>query len=281
MTTTPTAPTITEAGAPTVPTYRVRAAMEADLPAVIGLRRYAEAWLRDAGINQWTSASTGDRVIREHFDAGTTYVVEQLADASDLEHQDSAAGGKVVGAFSIGEGDPDFWTEGERRQPAVYLYKFTLGPEARGTGLGDVVLDWVCAEAEQRWALWVRLDCNRDNTGLHRYYEDRAFFHRETRSAPGRASGALFERLAERQTVTNPRVVLIDATGREPVVFAAPTPAAQQTAGHVPSEVWQQPPTTARTTTTPQTPTAPAAQVGTTRPAKRPSGRQPHGWSRS
>lgn len=168
----------------TVPTYRIRPGGAEDLTGVIELRRYAEKWLSSAGIDQWTSSSTGDRVIREHFEEGRLYVVED-------------EDGHIVASLSLGTGDPDFWTAAELNEPALHLYKFILGPTVRGTGLGDVLLDWACYQAEMFRCLYLRLDCPRANTGLHKYYLERGFTHLDTRSAEGRASGALFERVAE------------------------------------------------------------------------------------
>lgn len=180
----------------TAPTYRIRPAAPDDLQAVIGLRRYAEHWLADAGIEQWTKSDYGDRIIKEHFDDGRTFVVDDQA-------------GDVVASLALGNGDPDFWTPAELREPAMYLYKFITGPTARGTGLGDVLLDWACHQVEMYRCLYLRLDCHRTNTGLHRYYLNRGFTHLDTRSAEGRQSGALFERMAETR-LSHAAVQLVD-----------------------------------------------------------------------
>lgn len=190
------------------PTYRIRGAGQSDLGDVIGLRRYAEGWLASAGIEQWTSSETGERVISAQIETGSTYVVEDPS-------------GRVVGSLALDDGDPDFWTPEELNDPALYLYKFILGPESRGSGLGDVLLDWACYQAELGWALWLRLDCRRDNPGLHRYYSQRGFTHLDTRTAPGRQTGALFERAAELRTARQPAVELIDGTAGD-CVFARP-----------------------------------------------------------
>lgn len=180
-------------------TYRIRQADQSDLPAVLGLRRYAEQWLAASGINQWTSSATGDRVITEHFEQSRSYVVENEV-------------GTVSAALALGDGDPDFWTPAELAAPALYLYKFITGPAARGTGLGDVLLDWACYQAELGWATFLRLDCHRTNTGLHQYYRSRGFYQLGTRYAEGRMSGALFERIAETRLAKPARVTLVDAT---------------------------------------------------------------------
>ncbi|MFK4091093.1 GNAT family N-acetyltransferase [Kribbella sp. NPDC020789] len=180
-------------------TYRIWRANHTDLPALLGLRRHAEQWLAGAGVEQWTSSATGDRVITAWVDAGYMYVVADQAD-------------EIVGCLALAGGDPDFWTPEELEQPALYLYKFILRSDHRGTGLGDVLLDWACLQAEILHYLWLRLDCRIDNTKLHRYYLDRGFQHIGNRPAEGRQSGALFERIAELHTADDSPVRLIDET---------------------------------------------------------------------
>jgi GNAT superfamily N-acetyltransferase len=182
----------------TAPTYRIRPAGPDDLEDVVELRRYAEEWLAAAGINQWTNSSTGDRAIREHFDDGRLFVVEDHA-------------GYVVASLALGPGDPAFWTPSELGEPALHLFKFMAGPTARGTGLGDVLLDWACHQVETADCLHLRLDCWRTNAGLHQYYVRRGFTQLDTRSAPGRMSGALFERPAAIR-LASVGVQLVDGT---------------------------------------------------------------------
>lgn len=190
-------------------TYRLRWSDPEDLGAVIALRRYAERWLAEAGIRQWTSSETGDRIIKQHFETSRSFVVED---------EDAA----IVASFALGAGDPDFWTEKELGRPASYLYKFIVGPTARGTGIGDVLLDWACYQAELGGGLYLRLDCHRTNTGLHEYYRRRGFYDVANRGAAGRDSGALFERIAETRLAVPPRVTLVDMTDLEEHVFATP-----------------------------------------------------------
>ncbi|MDT5017028.1 MAG: hypothetical protein QOD39_3188 [Mycobacterium sp.] len=180
-------------------TYQVRVAEDRDVDAVLALRRHAERWLKDAGIEQWTKSEYGARVIKGWIGAGSTFVVE-------------AENGDIVGSLSLDAGDPDFWTEDELREPALYLYKFIIRSDHRGNGLGDVLLDWSGYRTELSGNLWLRLDCWRDNPGLHKYYLDRGFSYLTTRTHPVRMSGALFERPAELRLATDRPIELIDRT---------------------------------------------------------------------
>ncbi len=178
-------------------TYHLRVAGEADVDAVLALRRHAEEWMHSAGIVQWTKSEYGARVIKGWIGAGSTFVV-----STDDE--------EIVGSLSLDTGDPDFWTDAELREPALYLYKFIIRSDHRGSGLGDVLLDWSGYRCELAGQLWLRLDCWRDNLGLHKYYLDRGFRHLDTRTHPTRMSGALFERPAELRLAQNAPVRLID-----------------------------------------------------------------------
>jgi GNAT superfamily N-acetyltransferase len=187
-----------------VTTYHVRVAGEQDVDAVVSLRRHAEDWLREAGIEQWTRSTYGARVIEGWIGTGSTFVV-------------TTDDGEIIGSLSLDAGDPDFWTDDELKAPALYLYKFIIRSDHRGTGLGDVLLDWSGYRTELAGNLWLRLDCWRDNTGLHKYYLDRGFQYLTTRTHPTRMSGALFERPAELRLATSRQAKLIDHTlGGEP-----------------------------------------------------------------
>ncbi|MFI6681997.1 GNAT family N-acetyltransferase [Kribbella sp. NPDC050470] len=178
-------------------TYHVRVAGDDDVDGVLALRRHAEAWLRAAGIEQWTRSAYGARVIKGWIGAGSTFVV-------------TTDDGEIIGSLSLDAGDPDFWTDDELKEPALYLYKFIIRSDHRGTGLGDILLDWSGYRTELSGNLWLRLDCWRDNSGLHKYYLDRGFRYLTTRSHPTRMSGALFERLAELRLASNAPLRLID-----------------------------------------------------------------------
>lgn len=180
--------------------YRIRHVTPDDTDDVIGLRVHAETWLRQAGIEQWTVRATGERNIRHSIEAGTAYVV-------------TTEPGDIVGSLTLDVADPAFWTPAEMAQPALYLYKLMILTGWRGTGLGDLLLDWCCARAESAGARHLRLDCWRTNAGLHRYYRDRGFRWVDVRYAPGRQSGALFERAVEVRTAANDGAArLTDAT---------------------------------------------------------------------
>jgi GNAT superfamily N-acetyltransferase len=161
----------------------IEQAQDADLDAIIALRKYAELWLHEAGVEQWTDTAWGIRTIRQGVADGATYIARDQ--------------GGIIASFTLNGPDPDFWGDADDPDDALYLYKFMIGPGWRGTGLGDDLLDWCCAHAASEGKRWLRLDCWRDNTGLHRYYLNRGFEHVRTMTVQGRYSGALFQRPAQ------------------------------------------------------------------------------------
>lgn len=180
--------------------YHIRFATSADTDAIIGLRHHAESWLKNVGIEQWTVRSTGERNIRDAVRAGTTYVI-------------TTGAGDIVASLALDAADLDFWNPAEAAEPALYLYKFMIRSDRRGRGLGDVLLDWCCGRAELVGARWLRLDCWRSNTRLHEYYQRRGFEPVDVRTAPGRQSGALFQRdVTTRTAVDDLGTKLVDHT---------------------------------------------------------------------
>lgn len=169
--------------------YTIRRAIPADLDTLIELRRYAETWLQAAGIEQWTDHERGARVIRAGIDDGVTHAV--------ADHT-----GTIVASLTLNGADPDFWTEADYPEDALYLYKFMIGKCGRGTGLGDALLDWACEQAQHLGKQWLRLDCWRTNTALQTYYATRGFELLRIVELPWRSSGALMQRPAHLRTRT-------------------------------------------------------------------------------
>jgi GNAT superfamily N-acetyltransferase len=167
----------------------IRTATTSDIDALIDLRTESETWLHAAGIRQWIDHARGIRSIRTHLDAGKTFVV--------IDDD-----GATVASLTLAGPDLDFWTPADRPDDALYLYKFMITEQHRGSGMGDELLDWACDQAERAGKRWLRLDCWRDNHGLQAYYLRRGFTHVRTEVVPGRDSGAIFQRPASLRTAT-------------------------------------------------------------------------------
>jgi GNAT superfamily N-acetyltransferase len=228
--------------------YRVRHAGPQDLEACLDLRVQAENALAAAGITQWHDREHGREIITNWTKQGAMHVVTTQA-------------GDVVACFALAGADPAFWTPAEAAQPALYLYKFIVRGDRRGSGLGDVLLDWCAQRAADTGARWLRLDCWRSNTGLHNYWLARGFRQLDIRQHPVRNSGALFERDAGTVLAAELRdaITLIDDTSP---VLAAAAPMRDTDDRYDPTgeaAVWNEAATLVTSLKTDQPPTDPAA----------------------
>ncbi|MDX3522404.1 GNAT family N-acetyltransferase [Streptomyces scabiei] len=178
-------------------TEYLRPAAAEDVPALLALRVEAEGWLRTKGTDQWSDPETGERAIskwRASIDEGRAWVVVSESD-------------EVLATVSRGPVDRDFWTDEDRPEAALYLYKLMVARNASGRQLGARVIDWMSRLAALEGRTWVRIDTWRTNTGLHAYYERLGFKHVRTEAPSHRRSGWLAQRLAGELTV--PEVLLL------------------------------------------------------------------------
>lgn len=167
-------------------TEYLRPAASEDVPALLALRAEAEGWLRTKGTDQWSDPETGERAIskwRASIDEGRAWVVVG-------EHDE------VLATVSRGPVDRDFWTDADRPEAALYLYKLIVARKASGRQLGMRVIDWMSRLAALEGRTWVRIDTWRTNSGLHAYYERLGFKHVRTEEPPHRRSGWLAQRPA-------------------------------------------------------------------------------------
>ncbi len=165
--------------------FLVRPAGAGDVAAVLGLRVEAEEWLRARGIAQWTPDydDYARQVLRAAVDAGTAWVVDDLG---------------VVATVSLNGPDLDFWDPVDGPDTGLYLGKMIVARSHAGRDIGAALMNWASLRAAAAGKVWLRLDCRRDNTRLHSYYEERGFTHVRTVVPAGRRtmSGALFQRPA-------------------------------------------------------------------------------------
>ncbi|MCX3285649.1 GNAT family N-acetyltransferase [Streptomyces sp. NEAU-H22] len=168
------------------PTEYLRPAAAEDVPALMVLRAEAEGWLRTKGTDQWSDPETGERAIskwRASIDEGRAWVVVGERD-------------EVLATVSRGPVDRDFWTDDDRPETALYLYKLIVARAASGRQLGTRLIDWMSRLAALEGRTWVRIDTWRTNTGLHDYYERLGFEHVRTEAPSHRRSGWLAQRRA-------------------------------------------------------------------------------------
>lgn len=154
-------------------------ASESDFSDAMEIIASRVKWLGDSGSRQWNSRDFSDDT-HESIAAGATWIL-----------RDEMTSLGVINMTTIA--DPDFWTDQEQRQPALYFGRMATHIEARGKGLGALLLQLARAYASQNQLPRVRWDVWRGNRGLYDFYETQGGKHLRTVEASHRGSGALFE----------------------------------------------------------------------------------------
>jgi len=166
----------------------VRSAGPGDLDAVLDLFREASQWLALKGVDQWQWEPRIEQ-IRGDIEQGNVFVGEDNA-------------GNIISTVTVDTfADPDFWRSEDDPGSALYIHRMIVARGHAGRGIGDVLTRWVEQFAAALGYDYVRLDCYRSNTGLHRYYKAHGWSHVRTVDAPWRPSGSLFQRSTPKPTV--------------------------------------------------------------------------------
>lgn len=159
------------------------------LPEVLTVLNEAAARLHARGIEQWPAnfEQEGGRRVRD---------LGQRVARGEVHLLRARDTGEALGTISISPiADPDFisgWPSDP--QDGLYVYRMATADRATGLGLGRRMLGWASVKALAWGKPYVRLDCSKTNTGLHRFYESCGFVHVDTVHVGNRKSGALFER---------------------------------------------------------------------------------------
>ncbi|MGH8834460.1 MAG: GNAT family N-acetyltransferase [Actinomycetes bacterium] len=104
---------------------------------------------------------------------------------------------KPIATVSLDDrADPEFW--GRQQEDAGYVHRLAVRRRYAGHEIGATLLDFAGDQVAAGGRPWLRLDCHKENTKLHRYYETHGFEHLTTIDIPSRRSGALFQRPAVR-----------------------------------------------------------------------------------
>lgn len=173
-----------------------RRARPSDFGTVAGLLKLRIDWLRSRGSVQWST--------RDPLPAAEDAVSAGLAWLLFID-------GRAVGTLTMTTiGDPAFWSDEERAQPALYLSKIATDPGRAGEGIGEMLVDAAALYGQRAGIPTLRWDVWRTNEALQSYYRDLGSQHLRTADVHGRHSGALFE-LSFRKSQT-PIIIGADET---------------------------------------------------------------------
>jgi GNAT superfamily N-acetyltransferase len=165
--------------------YVMHRASTTDLPEVMALLDERTRWLRGRGSEQW---NTG-----RNFETG---IVDSISRRNTWLLRDDGA--SIATLTLTSDGDPDFWTPEELREPALYLGKMASAVRRSGEGLGSLMLSWAQDWTARSGFDSLRWDVWRTNEQLQNYYRSVGGRYVRTVHVAGRWSGALFEIPARR-----------------------------------------------------------------------------------
>lgn len=160
--------------------YVMHPACPADLPEVMALLDERKWWLHERGGDQWNTGRAFDSRMANAVGRGNTWLLRD----DDLP---------VATLTITSEGDPDFWTSEELREPALYLGKMASAVRRSSEGLGSLMLSWAQDRAARSGFDLLRWDVWRTNEKLQGYYRSIGGRYVRTVHAAHRQSGALFE----------------------------------------------------------------------------------------
>ncbi len=162
---------------------RIRPATTKDVTALVEMYQAAQRWLARKGSDQWarnTEAKTRTNIACS-IERGECWIAE--------------ADGAIIGMITVDEyADPEFWSESDRPDDALYVHRMVVDRSVAGQGVGGKLLDWAGKLAAGRGRKWLRLDAWRTNEPLHAYYRQQGFTPVKVVNLSHRGSGALFQR---------------------------------------------------------------------------------------
>lgn len=139
----------------------IRLARRDDIGTYADLGRKAQEWLKSRGLRQYVPAAHDEcaAAISARIESGTLYAVSSDGVASAF--------------FSLDPFPSRWWPEDGAS--ALYIAGMVVAREARGRGIGGVIIRWCVGSAERLGRQFVRLECHADNRWLCGYYESHGF----------------------------------------------------------------------------------------------------------
>ena len=157
----------------------IRAARPNELEVVEGLLIEASKWLASRGIDQWQYPPHRDRIVRA-IRQGECFLAFH--------------GTQPVGTIQVDDyADPEFWTEEDHPEDALYVHRMAVSRSAAGKEVGAMLLDWASRRVAAMGKSLLRLDAWKTNFEPHRYYLNQGFQLVRVVDLPHRKSGALFQ----------------------------------------------------------------------------------------
>ena len=139
-----------------------RPTQQEDIPAVMGIVRQAQAYLKSQGIDQWQNGYPNGEVIAQDIAAGESYVL--LKD------------GQVVGTTVISfrpEKNYEVIYEGNwlSDAPCAVIHRICVDDALKGQGLSGRMIAEAEAQCQERGVTSIKVDTHRKNLSMQRLLE--------------------------------------------------------------------------------------------------------------
>ncbi len=92
--------------------------------------------------------------------------------------------GDPLGIIRIMDQDLVYWSASQNRERAKYIHSLVIFEAHNGKGIGQKVIDAVASLARKEGCLYLRLDCDANNSKLCQYYEKQGFTKVMTKRFP-------------------------------------------------------------------------------------------------
>lgn len=143
-----------------------RPTQQEDIPAVMGIVRQAQAYLKSQGIDQWQNGYPNGEVIAQDIAAGESYVL--LKD------------GQVVGTTVISfrpEKNYEVIYEGNwlSDAPCAVIHRICVDDALKGQGLSGRMIAEAEAQCQERGVTSIKVDTHRKNLSMQRLLEKHGF----------------------------------------------------------------------------------------------------------
>ena len=143
-----------------------RPTQQEDIPAVMGIVRQAQAYLKSQGIDQWQNGYPNGEVIAQDIAAGESYVL--LKD------------GQVVGTTVISfrpEKNYEVIYEGNwlSDAPCAVIHRICVDDALKGQGLSGRMIAEAEAQCQERGVTSIKVDTHRKNLSMQRLLEKHRF----------------------------------------------------------------------------------------------------------
>ncbi len=148
-----------------------RNTQDKDRTQVIGLYQQAQAYFKEAGIDQWQNGYPNEETLAEDMAGSESYVL--------VDEETEEVLGTCFVSFA-GEPDYDVIYEGSWQEPEPYgvVHRVAVASDRKGQGLAGQMIEHAAAMCLERGIASMRMDTHEDNRSMQRMFAKNGFVYR-------------------------------------------------------------------------------------------------------